>query len=68
MKGSDEMKITLKAARVNAGLTIREVAEVISKNKNTIVSWELGKTKISQQDFEQLCELYNIDQKFVKQS
>lgn len=62
------MKITLKAARVNAGFTIREVANLISKNKNTIVSWELGKVKISQQDFERLCDLYEIEQKYVKQS
>ena len=38
------MKITLKAARVNAGLTQEEVAKKVKKSKNTIVSYESGKS------------------------
>ena len=38
------MKITLKAARVNAGLTQDEVAEKVKKSKNTIVSYEKGRS------------------------
>ena len=37
------MKLTLKAARVNAGLTQEEVAKTIKKSKNTIVNYENGK-------------------------
>lgn len=38
------MKITLKAARVNAGLTQDEVAKEVKKSKNTIVNYENGKS------------------------
>ena len=38
------MKITLKAARVNAGLTQEEVAKEVKKSKNTIVNYENGKS------------------------
>lgn len=38
------MKITLKAARVNAGLTQEEVAKKVNKSKNTIVNYENGKS------------------------
>ena len=33
-------KITLKAARVNAGLTQDETAHALGKTKQTIVNWE----------------------------
>ena len=38
------MKITLRAARVNAGLTQEEVAKEVKKSKNTIVNYESGKS------------------------
>jgi DNA-binding XRE family transcriptional regulator len=34
------MPISIKAARVNAGLTQEEVAKALKKSKNTIVSYE----------------------------
>ena len=34
------MAITIKAARVNKGLTQEEVAKALKKSKNTIVSYE----------------------------
>ena len=34
------MAISIKAARVNAGYTQEEVAKVLKKSKNTIVSYE----------------------------
>lgn len=34
------MAISIKAARVNAGLTQEEVAKALKKSKNTIVSYE----------------------------
>lgn len=38
------MKFSLKAARVNAGLTQDEVARSIKKSKNTVVSYEKGRS------------------------
>ena len=37
-------KITLKAARVNAGLTQKELAEKIGKSETTIIKWENDQT------------------------
>ena len=38
------MKITLKAARVNVGLTQEDVAKRLKKSKQTIVNYENGKS------------------------
>lgn len=54
------MQISLKAARVNIGLTQEEVAAKIHVNKATIINWEKGKTSPSATQFESLCELYTV--------
>lgn len=54
------MKISLAAARVNAGLTQEQVAEKIEVSKNTLISWEKGRTVPKIAYFEMLCRLYNI--------
>lgn len=38
------LKITLAAARVNAGLTQKQLAEKCFVSEATIVSWEAGKS------------------------
>ena len=55
------MKITLKAARVNAGLTQLEVAKRLRKNKQTIVNWEMGRNLPDVANFAALCSLYGAD-------
>ena len=52
------MKITLKAARVNAGLTQAEVAKTVKKSKNTIVNYESGKRSPDMVTGKALAELY----------
>lgn len=54
------MKISLKAARVNAGFTQADVAKKLRKNKQTIVNWENGKTEIDLGNFCTLCEMYKV--------
>jgi DNA-binding XRE family transcriptional regulator len=39
-KGVEKMAISIKAARVNAGLTQEQVAKALKKSKNTIVAYE----------------------------
>lgn len=56
------MKVSLAAARVNAKLTQDQVASTIHKNKQTIVNWENGKTKIDPANFIVLCRLYKADE------
>ena len=60
-KGSDAMpKITLKAARVNAGLTQQEVANELDVALSTVRNWENGTTMPKLPYFVKLCQLYNM--------
>lgn len=54
------MKITLKAARVNAGFTQDEVAVKLKKSKNTIVSYEKGRSSPDIQTGKALAALYGV--------
>lgn len=54
------MKITLKAARVNAGLTQEYVARHIKKSKNTIVNYENGKSVPDIETGKTLASLYGM--------
>lgn len=59
-------KITLKAARVNANLTIKDVADKTGKTEKTVHNRENGKTAINLNDFYMLCKLYNINSDYVQ--
>ena len=51
-------QISLEAARVNAKMSQKEVANVMKVNVGTISNWENGKTSLSADQFKTLCELY----------
>ncbi len=53
-------KISLKAARVNAGLSQAEVAKRLRKGKQTLSNWETGRTKIDAETFLELCRMYSV--------
>jgi len=53
-------KITLKAARVNAGLSQKEAAKQIGVATSTLRNWEAGKTFPNQPKIERMCEVYGI--------
>lgn len=53
-------KITLKAARVNAGLSQQQAAEKLHIGVSTIRNWEAGKTYPKQPQIEAICALYNV--------
>ncbi len=54
------MKISLKAARVNAELTREDVAKTMGYNKYTIMQWELGDAIPRADIFMELCALYHV--------
>ena len=58
-------KITLAAARVNANLTQKQVAETLGVAVSTIKNWESGKTFPKQPMIEKLCELYGIPYDYI---
>lgn len=54
------LKISLEAARVNAGYTQKAVAEVMKVSNRTIGKWEKGESFPDAQQVAQLCELYRM--------
>lgn len=56
------MKISLKAARVNAGLTQKDLAIRTNKNPQTILNWENGYTQIPLKEFKLICKILNVDE------
>lgn len=55
------MKITMKAARINAGMKAKEVARILKISPATIFSWENGKSSISAENLVKVCSIYGID-------
>lgn len=53
-----ELSITLRAARINAGLDQSDVADELGVNIATVSSWETGKTRPSLDNLEKMCRLY----------
>lgn len=62
----EQFRIKLKAARINAGMTAKEVAEKAGKTEKTILNWENGITAIPAEQFNKLCELYEIKADYVE--
>ena len=54
------MMISLKAARVNAGMTQKDVAQRLGVTKATIVNWEKHDNRLSFDKLNKLCSLYGI--------
>lgn len=52
------MRVTLKAARINKGLTQEDVAKAVNVTKKTVGSWEKGKTMPKSDKIELLCSLF----------
>lgn len=59
-------KITLAAARVNAGLTQEDVAKALKVSNKTVSSWENGTSYPNAEQIEKLCELYGMHYDFIK--
>lgn len=57
---TEPLRISLAAARVNAGLTQDDVARAIHVSKQTIVNWEKGKIIPAFSVVNTLSGLYNI--------
>ena len=58
MRGGERMAITLRAARVNVGLTQAQAAKEIGVEPNTISRWELGTSFPQGRFIDRICEVY----------
>ena len=54
------VKLTLKAARVNAGLTQEEAGQRIGKSKDVISNWERGISYPDVIDIRKIEKAYNV--------
>ena len=61
----EHLQISLAAARVNAGMTQKEVAEIMKINKQTVCNWEKGKVIPKPAQLEMMCRIYNISADFI---
>ena len=61
----DKFQISLAAARVNAGLTQEDVARALKVGKQTIVSWEKGKSEPKMSQCRELSELYQMPLDYI---
>lgn len=60
-----ELHITLKAWRINSGLTKREVANRLGKDEKTIYNWENGIGAPDKSNLEKLADIYKTDSDFI---
>ena len=58
-------KISLEAARVNAKLTQKELAEILGVSNVTIVNWEKGKSEPYASQLRKISELSGIPLDFI---
>lgn len=56
----EQIRISLKAARVNAGYSQEDVSKLLHVSKTTIVNWETGKSEPKMTQARQLSELYKM--------
>ena len=55
-----QIKITLEAARVNAGLSQKEAAKELNVSNKTLCSWEKGASFPNAEKIDALCKLYGL--------
>ena len=54
------VKISIKAARVNAGLSQKEAADRLGVSNKTMGNWENGITYPPADKISEICELYGL--------
>lgn len=60
------MRITLRAARINKGLTQEAVGKELNVTKKTVGSWESGKTMPKADKIKLICDLYAVEYDDIK--
>lgn len=56
----ENLKISLSAARVNAGLTLDQACKKLKVSKNTMIKWEKGKSCPTWDKVKLLEEVYHF--------
>lgn len=56
----ENLKITLSAARVNAGMTLEQACKALKVSKNTLIKWEKGKSCPTWDKVQLISEVYRF--------
>lgn len=59
-RGDNMPKITLKAARVNIGMTQKDAAKRLNVSNKTLCNWENGTSVPKVDKIDAICNLYNV--------
>lgn len=62
---TNEIKISLKAARVNKEMSQERVAKMLNVTRQTIINWENGKTVPGIPELTMLSSIYEIPQDYI---
>lgn len=60
-----DIKLTLKACRINCNLKIEEVAKYLGKTERTIINWENGDSVPKGDELQKLAQLYGVSSDFI---
>lgn len=60
------MKISLRAARVNAGFSQETLAKQIGVSKSTVSRWEIGLLPVPDGMLQKICAICNLKQEDIK--
>lgn len=60
-----KIRISLAAARVNAGMTQEDVAKALNVGKQTVVNWEKGNSEPKMSQSRELSALYNMPLDYI---
>lgn len=58
-------KISLKAARVNAGLTLKEASKLIGIDESTLVRWEKNPETVRPKYHSTISDVYHFSTDFI---
>lgn len=60
------MKFTLKALRINKGLSQTDTATALGVNRKTVSAWESGKSMPTVDKIDAICTLYGVSYDDIK--
>lgn len=63
-----KVKVSLKAARINANLLQKDIAKRLNVSEATVCRWERGTITIPNEFLEKYCEICNIDKTLIKET
>lgn len=58
-------KISLKAARINAGLTQDDLGKMMNVHRNTVAAWEKNPKSISIETAEKICAALKVKISYI---